>query len=186
MKSPYRFIVEPLKGKYNTTKNVSGKTLFLTSSIEDAKYVSREARVISVPMFYDSDINVGDIVIIHHNIFRDFYNQNGKVSSSNNHIKFEGRDMFLVLPELVYLYKSGSEWMPNDDYCFIRPLSGIDKWKHIYKKQELIGEVVYSNKLKKGLIIGFTPDSEYEFNIDGEVLYRMKHSDICIEYEGIK
>jgi hypothetical protein len=29
--------------------------------------------------------------------------------------------------------------------------------------------------------VSFTPESEYEFNIDGEVLYRMYNKNICLK-----
>ena len=47
------------------------------------------------------------------------------------------------------------------------------------------GYIVYGNKhleklgVKEGDKINFTKDSEYEFNIDGELLYRMRTLDIC-------
>ena len=34
-----------------------------------------------------------------------------------------------------------------------------------------------------GDLVGFTPDSEYEFIIDGERLYRVFTKDISIKYE---
>ena len=184
MRNPYRFIVEPFSGKYRTTKEVAGKTLFLTSSIEDAKFVSRIAIVTSVPLFYKGEIEAGDIVVIHHNIFREFYNHNGKVANSPNYINYEGRDLFLVNPDLIYLYSKGEKWEANEDYCFIRPIKEIDKWSKTERLVELKGEVVYSNTVEVGKIIGFTPHSEYEFEIDEETLYRMKDSDICLYYEG--
>lgn len=186
MVSLYRFIVEPLDGKYRTSKKVGDKTLYLTSSIEDAKYVSRMAVVFSVPLNYRGNIKKGDTVVIHHNIFRDYYNHNGKVSTSNDFIEYEGRGMFMVNPDLIYLYKSSSEWESNDDFCFVRPISEINDFTKTEKLVELKGEIVYSNQFSKGDVVGFTPHSEYEFTIDNEVLYRMRNSDICFLYEGSK
>jgi hypothetical protein len=34
--------------------------------------------------------------------------------------------------------------------------------------------------LSEGDEVAFTPDSEYEFNIDGEKLYRVNSDNICI------
>jgi len=49
----------------------------------------------------------------------------------------------------------------------------------------LWGELVYFNELltdvKSGDIIAFSPDSEYEFRIDDEVLYRMYNKNICLK-----
>ena len=54
------------------------------------------------------------------------------------------------------------------------------------KEMELIGVVKYveNNKLiKKNTLVGFTPNSEYEFIIDNERLYRVPIKSICIKYE---
>ena len=51
-------------------------------------------------------------------------------------------------------------------------------------KAHLIGQMVYSNKeldalgIREGDIVSFQPHSEYEFKVDGEVLYRMFTSNI--------
>jgi hypothetical protein len=41
-------------------------------------------------------------------------------------------------------------------------------------------EVLRRNGIVEGLEIGFTPESEYEFELDGQVLYKMRVSDICL------
>ena len=52
----------------------------------------------------------------------------------------------------------------------------------------LVGELVYSNRelekigLKEGDTVAFQPHSEYEFKVDGEVLYRMFTQNICIKF----
>ena len=49
-----------------------------------------------------------------------------------------------------------------------------------------MGEIKYINDelsgsgLKEGDIIGFTPESEYQFKINGETLYRMMTQNICV------
>ena len=37
--------------------------------------------------------------------------------------------------------------------------------------------------IEEGDLVGFTPDSEYEFIIDGEKLYRVFTQEISIKYE---
>ena len=177
MQSPYNFIVSPVGGKYITSKNIDDTAIYVNSSIEDAKYVNRTAVVVSIPKIYKGDIKKGDIIIIHHNIFRDYYNTKGNISTSPNYL-FD--DLFLVAPDLVYMYKSKDGWLANNNYCFIRPIKEINNLSKIEILAELKGEVIYSNEFKKHSIVGFLPESEYEFEIDGETLYRMRSSDICL------
>ena len=56
------------------------------------------------------------------------------------------------------------------------------------KEQPLIGVVKYTRwytfkRIKRLDLVGFTPNSEYEFVIDGERLYRVRTNFITIKYE---
>ena len=47
MKSPFAFIVKPVKGKrYNNTKEIGGIEFIISTSQEDHKFSNREAEVI--------------------------------------------------------------------------------------------------------------------------------------------
>ena len=58
----------------------------------------------------------------------------------------------------------------------------------VLSEKELVGELVYSNDYLRSLgvtegdVVGFTPESEYEFNIENKKLYRIKSNDINIKY----
>jgi len=74
MKSPFAFIVRPLKGKrYNNTKEISGLDIIISTSEEDFKFSNREAEVVELPLGYKGPIKVGDFLLVHHNVFK-FYN----------------------------------------------------------------------------------------------------------------
>ena len=72
-------------------------------------------------------------------------------------------------------------------YCFVKPVEQDFKWS-VLSEKELVGELVYSNdylnalEVSPGTLVGFTPASEYEFNIDDQKLYRIQSSDITIDY----
>ena len=68
-------------------------------------------------------------------------------------------------------------------YCFVKPLKAIDQFNIEYEKP-LQGIVKYSDgTVKVGDLIGFRPNSEYEFIIDSERLYRVLSNLITIKYE---
>ena len=73
MKSLYDFIVEPLGETYNNEIKVEDKKLILNNKVETWKFVNRHAVVKSCPLAYYTGINVGDIVVLHQNVFRVFY-----------------------------------------------------------------------------------------------------------------
>jgi len=54
----------------------------------------------------------------------------------------------------------------------------------MHNEQPLIGIVKYaSEEFEIGALVGFKPGMEYEFNIEGERLYRIPANQITIEYE---
>ena len=87
---------------------------------------------------------------------------------------------FFVDETQFYAYKHNGEWKCHSNNCFVKP---IDKKEYFIEKpgteEALVGVMKYSNKeldklgVYNGTVICFEPESEYEFHIDGEKLYRM-------------
>jgi hypothetical protein len=186
MKSVFNFIVKPVGERYNNKIKVEDKELILNTKIESFKSVNNLAEVISTPLAYSTNIKVGDIVLIHHNVFRRFYDIRGNQKNSR---AFFMDDLYFCDLDQIYLYKSDDEkWNTFGDRCFIKPLKNIDDLK-LNKEQELIGILKYGNnslnklKINEGDLVGYTPYGEFDFIIDGERLYCMKSNDIVIKYE---
>jgi co-chaperonin GroES (HSP10) len=185
MNSVYDFIVTPLGERYNNDIKVGDKSLTLNTSIEKFKFINKVAKVESIPLAYSTPIKVGDEVIIHHNVFRRFYNQQGKDVNSS---KFFKEDSYFCQPDQIYLYKRDGKWNSFNERCFVAPVKETNIFSN-KKEKELVGILKYSNKslealkIAPGDLIGFTPDSEFEFTIEGEKLYCMKSNDIVIKYE---
>ena len=179
MKSVYNFVVTPLKSRYNNTKNIDGKELIVNTEMFNHQYVSREAIVKAIPTVGDTDIKVGDKVIVHHNVFRRWHNQHGIEKNSRSYIDEE---TYLVQPDQIFLYKD-TEWQAQKGYCFVAPVKSTDKLS-VDKEKPLVGIVKHTDgTVNKGDLIGFRPSSEYEFIIDGQKLYRLLSNFITIKYE---
>ena len=184
MKSLYYFIVKPFESRYDNIRQVDGNNLIINTGIEDHRFISKKAVVVSTPAAYDTKINIGDELYIHHNIFRRWYDQKGKERNSSTHFK---DDLYFVSLEQIYMYNL----KPNLDYCFIKPIKNQSVLEN-RKEQPNVGIVKYSNKSLEALgiapetLITFTPSSEFEFIIEGERLYCMKSNDIALthEYQG--
>lgn len=177
MRAPESFIVSPLEGRYKRGIEIDGVVFGTVTSIEDAKDVSKKAVVVSVPLNYRGDIAEGDEVIVHHNIFRSYYNQHGKLTNSRAYLH---ENLYQVIPEELFLYKKDGIWIPNLDFCFVRPIEEDTISKLSGLKLPHTGVVVYSNLHKTEDPIGFTPESEYQVTVDDEILYRMRDCDISI------
>ena len=84
MKSLFDFIVKPLNKRYDTEIKVGDKSLITNTNTEDFKAVSNRAVVVSTPSAYSTPIKKGDVVIIHHNVFRSFFDIRGKRKDSRS------------------------------------------------------------------------------------------------------
>ena len=189
MNSLYDFIVKPIgEGRYNNSKKIGEKELILNTKIESWKFVNRFAEVVSTPLAITSNIKKGDTIVVHQNIFRRFYNMQGKQTNSRSFFK---NDLYFVSPDQIYLYKNNGKWQSFGDRCFIKPLKNSNSLETV-KEQPNIGVVKIGNKNLTNLdinpedVIGFRPGGEWEFIIDDERLYCMKSNDIVIKYGNKK
>ena len=180
MKSVYNFVITPKGERYNNKKKVDGGELILNTEIFNHQYVNREAIVVSTPIVGDTDIQVGDTVIVHHNVFRRWHNQYGIEKNSRSYFN---ESTYMITSDQIFLYKRKDKWISPKGYCFVKPLKAIDQFNIEYEKP-LQGIVKYSDgTVKVGDLIGFRPNSEYEFIIDSERLYRVLSNLITIKYE---
>ena len=77
MQSLFNFIVKPKSKRYENEVDIDGDKLIVNTTMDDHKYVSRIGVVESIPKVGKTNIKVGDEVIVHHNVFRRFYNVRG-------------------------------------------------------------------------------------------------------------
>jgi len=172
MKSPLFFIVKPKGSQYVS----NGDSLISNVSIEDGRNVNRVGIVHAVPAQYTGIVNIGDEIIVHHNVFRITYNQAGIPTHSGNYIK---DNMYYVYPDMVYLViKPNGEKISIDPFVFVEPIiedgdellnTGILKYGNSFTKQ---------NNIKEGDRVFFKDFSTHEFTFDNERLYKMKSKQI--------
>ena len=181
MKSLYQFIIKPFNERYNNIKKLDNKELIINTSIEEHLFVSKKAVVVSTPAAFKTKIKKDDIVYVHHNIFRRYYDIKGFERNSGTYFK---DDLYFCSPLQIYMYNGNSHL----NYCFVKPVLNKNEFS-IDKEQPNVGIVKYSNssleavKIKPGALITFTPNSEFEFIIEGERLYCMKSNDIALIHE---
>ena len=185
MTSIYNFIVKPFSSRYDNEKKIGDNSLLLNTSIESFRHVSKKAIVIAVPSAIHTDIQPGDEVMIHHNIFRRYYDVRGKEKNSGTYFK---ENMYFAFPDQIYAYKKDGKWNSHLDYCFVKPILNTDSHS-LEKEQKHIGILKYGNsslnelEITSGDLVGYTPNSEFEFLFEEERLYCMKSNDISIKYE---
>ena len=185
MNSLYDFIVKPYGGRYDNSIKVGDKELVLNTKIETFKAVNNIAEVLAVPLAVKTNVKVGDKIIVHHNVFRVFYDMKGMKKNSRSLFK---DNTFFVALDQVYMYGDLGNWKAFGDRCFVMPLKSNDSLT-LDKEQKLIGILKYGNislealKISPGDLVGYTPFGEFDFIIDDQRLYCMKSNDIVIKYE---
>jgi hypothetical protein len=180
MKSVYNFVVTPKGERYNNSKKIGDTNLILNTEIYNHQYVNRNAVVLSTPIVGVTDINPGDEIILHHNVFRRWHNVKGVEKNSRSYFD---EKTYLITEDQIFLHKQNNKWKPIKGYCFVKPVKDSTNTS-IDKEKPLVGIVKYSDgTVEEGSLIGFRPSSEYEFIIDGEKLYRVLSNFITIKYE---
>jgi hypothetical protein len=186
MKSPFYFIVRPLNGKrYDNTKSIAGIDFIVSTSEEDHKFSNRFAEVVELPLGYKGPIEIGDTLLVHHNAFKFYNDVRGRQKSGKS---FFRDDIFFIETDQFFMYKQGSTWNSYDRYCFIKPIAATESYiKKPFSEEPLMGIMKYPNEyliergIKAGDMVCFSPDSEYEFTVDDEKLYRMYDHQITIK-----
>ena len=173
------YVISPIGDRYNNSIRVGEKELVLNTEVFNHQYINRHAKIIATPLLFQSPLNVGDEVIVHHNIFRRWHDVRGKERNSRSYWK---EDKYIISQDQIYLYKKDN-WIAMPGFSFVKPLKSSDKLTND-KEQPLIGIVKYTDGcFNKEELVGFTPNSEYEFVINGERLYRVMNKFITIKYE---
>ena len=180
MRSVYNYVVEPRGERYNNIKRVGDKELILNTEIYNHLHVNREAKVLSVPAVGTSNIQVGDTVTLHHNVFRRWHDVKGKERNSRSFLE-EGK--YLVAEDQIYLYKRDGDWICPKGYCFVQPIKDKSQLS-VETEKPLVGVVKYSDgTVNIGELVGFDPVSKFEFVVDGQRMYRVLSKFITIKYE---
>ena len=179
MKAYKDFIVSPIGERYNNSTKVGEKELILNTEIFNHQYVNRLAKVIATPLLFSSPINVGDEVIIHHNVFRRWNDVKGRERNSSSYWK---ENKYLISEDQIYLYKK-DYWKAMPNYSFIKPIKSNNEFS-LATEKELIGIIKYSdNTFNENELVGYRPGIECEDFINGERLYRVMNKFITIKYE---
>ena len=175
MKSPYCFVVEPIGKRYNNVKSIGDKELILNTDVSKHEFINRRATVVSCPIIGDYNISPGDEVIVHHNVFRRWYDMQGKEKNSKSYFK---ENKYIITADQIFL--NGKQAMPG--YSFVQPL--VNKNNYSSEKEDSSkGVIVYSDGTHEaGEVVGYTPFSQYEFVVEAQRLYRVMNKFITIKY----
>ena len=174
MKSPFNYIIE-CDNRYNNKDESTGLVLNTEITERDAIFVNRIARVRAVPLVGGGEIQVGDEVIVHHNVFRRMVDHQGREVNSGSYL---GENEAIAFHDQIYAYKRKGKWNACQGYCFVRPRENEETFINghvalLSGHMWLPDERLKLQGIKEDDLVGFTPNSEYEFTIDNQIYYRI-------------
>ncbi len=99
MQALFDYIIST-ENRYNNVVDVDDKKLVVNTEIteRDHVFVNRIGTVYSCPVVTKTKINKGDKVILHHNVFRRWYDSHGQERNSASYI---GEDKYVVSDDRI-------------------------------------------------------------------------------------
>jgi hypothetical protein len=180
MRPIFDFVIEPNGERYNNSTKIGDKELILNTEVFNHQYVNREGVIKHTPSHNPSGLQEGDVVVVHHNVFRRWHNVKGIEKNGRG---FLSENEFLISKDQIFMYKRDNVWNTIPGYTFVKPIKSRDKY-NTNSEEPLVGVVKYSDgTFLPTQLVGFSPGDEYEFVVDGERLYRVMNKFITIEYE---
>ena len=175
MKAVFDFIVTPKEQKQTS--------FILNTELQNHLFVNRIGIVLATPINNDTGIEEGDEIVVHHNVFRTFRDIKGKEKKSKSFYK---DNLYFVSPSQIYAYKRTTQWKALKGFNFVQPLKENNMFS-INKEKPLVGILKFKDPNLRGVteqdLVGFKPESEYEFVLDKMKLYRVSSNSITIKYE---
>ena len=180
MQSVFNYLVSPKGDRTVGSKEIEGQTLLLNTDLQNHSYTNRVGTILNLPLVGNEELKEGDDVIVHHNVFRRFRDVRGNEKDSKNYLS---EDVYTIQADQIYAFKRNGEWKALKGFCFVKPIKE-DKMFSVDFEKPLIGIVKLGNdEIEKESLVGFKPNSEYEFVIEGQRLYRVPTNSITIKYE---
>ena len=87
MKPLHSYLIKPKNNRYDNIKKIGDEELILNTEFSNHLFVSRSAIVLETPSLFESNIEKGDEVIVHHNIFRRWNDVKGNERNSKDYFK---------------------------------------------------------------------------------------------------
>jgi hypothetical protein len=180
MQSVFNYLVSPKGDRTVGSKEIEGQTLLLNTDLQNHSYTNRVGTILNLPLVGNEELKEGDDVIVHHNVFRRFRDVRGNEKDSKNYLS---EDVYTIQADQIYAFKRNGEWKALKGFCFVKPIKE-DKMFSVDFEKPLVGIVKLGNdEIEKESLVGFKPNSEYEFVIEGQRLYRVPTNSITIKYE---
>jgi len=188
MRAMRQFVVRIDNKFTNEIKLNSGLSLIVDTKFEPHKHRAFYGVVVELPAKDETPVEIGDKLYFHHSII---FNENYQIAEDLFLVAYDKRGGY---DTLCYAYEHDGVIHTLGDYVFLTPpekkeeVSESGLFLGFQKKVEDRGYVKYMNELgdelgiQVGDLVGFTPNSDCDFVINDERLWRMRLQDLTVVY----
>ncbi|MDA7993070.1 MAG: hypothetical protein MPJ22_09770 [Pirellulales bacterium] len=168
--SIYKNVISPKGDRYNNS-NEDGIVLNSVINETDFKFTNRLG-IVKTPAKTENILKEDDEVIVHHNVFRRFFDVYGKLKDGGSYIR---DNVYACHSDQIFAYRRNGEWKSYGDFCFIKPI----KSEEFEEYEDCVGTVFINHPslevygIKEGDKVYYIKGGEYKFDIEGEIYYRM-------------
>ena len=171
------------------TMMLNGVELYRDTSYDPMKLARQYGTVYKTPMQDSKNLGIqeGDKVWFHH-----------FVATKENNVKHADKEnIYQAFPEQIYLIKRDDKYIPVGVWNFMeqemkepeKSESGIflessASEVHLHGKAVILNDWMKENGVDEGDRIMWSENSEYDMDIDGRKLLRMRNFDVLGVYEG--
>jgi co-chaperonin GroES (HSP10) len=182
--TPVHDFLVKLPKKFKDTFKMAGKEFYLESKFREFENRYCYGEVVGVPLKHETPVRVGDILYFHHHVVLDARAEIGKNLYLVRYSKTGGHGT------QAYAYKRNGQLRLFSDWVFVgiekeegeKTNSGIILLQPSVKKN--IATILYESDeldregIKKGDKVYFANNADYEMELEGETVYRMRIDDI--------
>ena len=191
MKSPSAFIIK-LPKKFKDKITVAGQELELVNKFHEFENRYMEAEIVSVPVAWETGAKPGDTLYFHHHVVLD---KRAEIDKELYRVKFDpdggyGSQAYAykgddgevkVLTGWVFLIPEEAEEPTSDSGLIISTKKEVKMEGVIrFDTPELLDMGV-----KAGDRVGFSKESDYTMDVNGEKLWRMTPNDLLYVKEEV-
>jgi co-chaperonin GroES (HSP10) len=175
---------------------VNGLELYVDPKYDEFSHRKTSGEVVAVPLKYNTGVKEGDTIYFHHHV----------VINGGQKMQY-GEDLYLVRysdtratenQAIAHKSKDTGEVKPMKGWSLLTPymeeapkLSEIIETVELTERPYLNGIVAFDSEdlqdmgVKKGDIVGFKKNHDYEVDIDGEKYFRVRTEDLLYVKEQV-
>lgn len=182
--TPVHDFLVKLPKKFKDSFKMAGKEFYLESKFREFENRYCYGEVVGVPLKHETPVRVGDILYFHHHVVLDARAEIGKNLYLVRYSKTGGHGT------QAYAYKRNGHLRLFSDWVFVgiekeegeKTNSGIILLQPSVKKN--MATILYESDeldregIKKGDKVYFANNADYEMELEGETVYRMRIDDI--------